>query len=31
MYYVYPTGIYYMPCISLAELELRNTVRVIWE
>jgi hypothetical protein len=31
MYYVYPTGIYCSPCISSAELELRNKVRVIWE
>ena len=31
MYYDYPTGIYYTPCISRAELELRNKVRVIWE
>ncbi|PUB08468.1 acetylglutamate kinase [Paenisporosarcina sp. OV554] len=31
MYYVYPTGIYYTPCISRAELELRNTMRLLWE
>ena len=29
--YVYPTGVYYTPCVSRAEYELRNTMRLLWE
>ena len=29
--YVYPTGVYYTPCVSRAEHELRNTMRLLWE
>lgn len=29
--YVYPKGVYYTPCVSRAEHELRNTMRLLWE
>lgn len=31
MYYVCSSGMYYTPCISRAELEIRNMNRLLWE
>lgn len=29
--YVYPLGVYYVPCIRVAEVDFRNSVRLLWE